>query len=234
MRLRGAIFDFDGTLFDTMSVWDTAGEDYLRLIGMTPGETINEELKTMSLQQAAEAIKEQYRIPKSTETIIDEVNEMVGDFYLYRAEPKQGIEEFLEQLDKDGVSMCITTAAERRLVEGALKRCSLDRFFGEIFTCGEVGHGKDEPMIYEQARSWGRKKRRPLYLRMHIMRRGRRKTPDFRWQPCMTAMKQAARNCGHWRTGIWRIIGAHGKPLTSRNSKLIQKNLNCRELERFL
>lgn len=154
MRLRGAIFDFDGTLFDTMSVWDTAGEDYLRLIGMTPGETINEELKTMSLQQAAEAIKEQYRIPKSTETIIDEVNEMVGDFYLYRAEPKPGIEEFLEQLDKDGVSMCITTAAERRLVEGALKRCSLDRFFGEIFTCGEVGHGKDEPMIYEQALSF--------------------------------------------------------------------------------
>ncbi|MEI3176161.1 MAG: hypothetical protein V8S96_06610 [Lachnospiraceae bacterium] len=88
MRLRGAIFDFNGTLFDTMSVWDTAGEDYLRLIGMTPGETINEELKTMSLQQAAEAVKEQYRIPKSTETIIDEVNEMVGDFYLYRAEPK--------------------------------------------------------------------------------------------------------------------------------------------------
>lgn len=113
MRIRGAIFDFDGTLFDTMSVWDTAGEDYLRLIGMTPEETINEELKTMSLQQAAEAIKEQYRIPKSTETIIDEVNEMVGDFYLYRAEPKPGIEEFLEQLDKDGVSMCITTAAER-------------------------------------------------------------------------------------------------------------------------
>ena len=154
MRLRGAIFDFDGTLFDTMSVWDTAGEDYLRLIGMTPGETINEDLKTMSLQQAAEAIREQYRIPKSTETIIDEVNEMVGDFYLYRAEPKPGIEGFLEQLDKDGVSMCITTAAERRLVEGALKRCSLDRFFGEIFTCGEVGHGKDEPMIYEQALSF--------------------------------------------------------------------------------
>lgn len=154
MRLCGAIFDFDGTLFDTMAVWDTAGEDYLRRIGMTPKETINEELKAMSLKQAAETIREQYRIPKSTEMIIDEVNEMVGDFYLYRAEPKSGIKEFLEQLEEQGVSMCITTAAERRLVEGALKRCGMDRFFGKIFTCGEVGHGKDEPMIYEQALSF--------------------------------------------------------------------------------
>ena len=154
MRLRGAIFDFDGTLFDTMAVWDTAGEDYLWQIGMTPKETINEELKAMSLKQAAETIREQYRISKSTETIIDEVNEMVGDFYLYRAEPKLGIREFLEQLEEQGVSMCITTAVERRLVEGALKRCGMDRFFGKIFTCGEVGHGKDEPMIYEQALSF--------------------------------------------------------------------------------
>ena len=154
MRLRGAIFDFDGTLFDTMAVWDTAGEDYLRRIGMTPKETINEELKAMSLKQAAETIREQYRISKSTETIVNEVNEMVGDFYLYRAEPKPGIKGFLEQLEEQGVSMCITTAAERRLVEGALKRCGMDRFFGKIFTCGEVGHGKDEPMIYEQALSF--------------------------------------------------------------------------------
>ena len=27
--LKGAIFDFDGTLFDSMFIWDTAGEVYL-------------------------------------------------------------------------------------------------------------------------------------------------------------------------------------------------------------
>ena len=31
--IRGAIFDFDGTLFDSMSVWETAGEVYLRSAG---------------------------------------------------------------------------------------------------------------------------------------------------------------------------------------------------------
>lgn len=40
MKLRGAIFDFDGTLFDSMSIWDTAGEKYLRSAGKTPEENL--------------------------------------------------------------------------------------------------------------------------------------------------------------------------------------------------
>ena len=36
MRLRGAIFDMDGTLLDSMQVWENAGEDYLRTLGCVP------------------------------------------------------------------------------------------------------------------------------------------------------------------------------------------------------
>ena len=32
MRIRGAIFDVDGTLLDSMEVWDSIGENYLRSI----------------------------------------------------------------------------------------------------------------------------------------------------------------------------------------------------------
>lgn len=38
MKLRCAIFDFDGTLFDSMYVWDTLGETYLKVIGVVPRE----------------------------------------------------------------------------------------------------------------------------------------------------------------------------------------------------
>ena len=33
MKISGAIFDVDGTLLDSMSIWDTIGADYLRSIG---------------------------------------------------------------------------------------------------------------------------------------------------------------------------------------------------------
>ena len=36
-------------------------------------------------------------------------------------------------------------------MEAALLRTGVWSFFGEIFTCDEVGHGKDEPHIFETA-----------------------------------------------------------------------------------
>lgn len=121
MKLSGAVFDFDGTLFDTMSVWDTAGEDYLKQCGKVPRENLCEVLKPKSLSGAAEYLKKNYDLPLSVNEIVDGVNKTVGDFYLCEAQPKNGVREFLTALRKINVRMCITTAAERKLTEGALK-----------------------------------------------------------------------------------------------------------------
>ena len=54
MSLKCCIFDFDGTLFDSMFIWDQAGELYLRGLGKTPLPSTAEDLRTMSLRQAAQ------------------------------------------------------------------------------------------------------------------------------------------------------------------------------------
>ena len=59
--LKGAIFDFDGTLFDSMFVWETAGEAYLASLGIKPKESLQSSLKSMSLTQSAVYIAEKYR-----------------------------------------------------------------------------------------------------------------------------------------------------------------------------
>ena len=51
--IKGAIFDVDGTLLDSMGVWDTIGEDYLRSLGYEPREKLNEKFRTMSIREAA-------------------------------------------------------------------------------------------------------------------------------------------------------------------------------------
>ena len=47
--------------------------------------------------------------------------------------------------------MCIATATDRYQVEAALQRCGMRHFFSEIFTCTEVGSGKDRPDIFRKA-----------------------------------------------------------------------------------
>ena len=151
MKIQGAVFDVDGTLLDSLSVWDTIGEDYLCSLGYEPGKNLKEMLKNMSLYQAACYCQREYGVTLSTDEIMNGINAMLERFYRYEALLKPGAGKLLEWLQERGVKLCIATATDRYLVEAALKRCGVLSCFGKIFTCNEVGHGKDEPHIFEAA-----------------------------------------------------------------------------------
>jgi HAD superfamily hydrolase (TIGR01509 family) len=148
---KGAIFDMDGTLLDSMVIWDTVAVDYLRGFGITPNDTIYEAVRSMSIQQVCEHFCSVYGIALSQEQIAVGINAMVEDFYFNRAPLKPGVLEALDCLKARGVAMCVATATDRYLVEAALRRTGIFPYFGRIFTCTEVGSGKDVPDIFLQA-----------------------------------------------------------------------------------
>lgn len=149
--IKGAIFDLDGTILDSMFVWDRIGEDYLRSLGKEPKENLKETFKTFTLEQAAQYYRENYGITLSVDEIIDSVNKMVERYYAETVKLKPGIEVFLEKLKANGVKMCIATVTDKPLVEVALDRLGVRDYFSEIFACSEVGHSKEEPHIYREA-----------------------------------------------------------------------------------
>lgn len=150
--LKGAIFDLDGTILDSMFIWDTIGEDYLRSLGIEPKENLKETFKTFTLEQAAEYYRKNYQVTLSVNEIVDGVNKMVIQFYAETVKLKPGFEVFLEKLKAKGVKMCIATVTDKPLVETALNRLGVRNYFSEIFTCASVGHSKEDPHIYREAK----------------------------------------------------------------------------------
>ena len=151
--LKGAIFDLDGTILDSMFIWDTIGEDYLRSLGKGPKENLKETFKTFTLEQAAHYYIENYEVTLSVDEIIDGVNKMVERYYAETVKLKPGIEVFLEKLKAKGVKMCIATVTDKPLVEISLDRLGVRDYFSEVFTCASVGHSKEEPHIYREAQN---------------------------------------------------------------------------------
>lgn len=149
--LKAAIFDFDGTLFDSNYVWVTAGERFFASIGVIPRDNLQQEIRTMSLYQSACYIREEYGLSLSVEEIMKGINRTVENCYFHEVLPKQGAISFLRELKAADVRMCIATATDRYQIEAALKRFELLDFFDAIFTCTEVGHGKDEPVVFWKA-----------------------------------------------------------------------------------
>lgn len=151
MKLSCAIFDFDGTLFDSMYLWETVAESYVRSRGKDPKPTVREEVRALSLLQAAEHLKKEYDLAETTEEIMAGIDGIIEHFYRDEVQPKAGVVPFLKKLRAQGISVCIATATDRYLIEAALRRCGIEDLFDAIFTCGEVGHGKDEPIIFRRA-----------------------------------------------------------------------------------
>ena len=150
-QIEGIIFDLDGTLLDTMEIWNTVGNDYLISLGIEPRENLAEVFKEMSLKQSAEYYQRVYGVDKTIEEIISGINGVIESFYIERVQLKDGVKEFLETLSEQDVKMCIATATDRYLVETALMRLGVRDYFQKILTCNEVGYGKDSPVIFEQA-----------------------------------------------------------------------------------
>ena len=149
--LKGAIFDFDGTLVDSMFIWETFGEDYLRSLGKKPKENLRDTFFTFTLEQAAEYYQKHYDVNLSVEEIVNGINNMVAEIYKEKVGLKSGVAEFLQKLYSKGVKMCVATLTDKYLVDEVLERLGVREYFTEIFTTAEVGHSKKEPHIYRKA-----------------------------------------------------------------------------------
>lgn len=153
MQVKGILFDLDGTLLDSMKIWDTIGNDYLSSLGIETEENLTETFRYMSLQQSAEYYQSVYHVKKSTDQIISEINKMVEDFYKEQAELKSGVRKILETCSKRNIKMCIATAIDRYIVDAALSRLGIAHYFAEIIACNEVGYGKDSIEFFSKALS---------------------------------------------------------------------------------
>ena len=151
MNIKGAIFDLDGTLLDSMHAWENVARDYILSRGAVPRSGLREAVRPLSLLQVAEYFKAEYGVTGEIQEIMDGVNKVIEGFYFERAVLKPGARELIASLEQEGVPMCIATATDRHLVEAALARNGIMSAFSGIITCTEAGSGKDEPEIFFQA-----------------------------------------------------------------------------------
>ena len=146
--VKGVIFDVDGTLLDSMKMWDHAGEIYLKSLGIKAEPDLEEKLFTRTMTEGALYMKGAYNIDLTVEEIKAGINSTIADFYANEVELKPGVKEFLELLSARNIPATVATATDRCHIEAAFKRLGAMEYFQRIFTCSEVGMSKEDPLIF--------------------------------------------------------------------------------------
>lgn len=144
----GAIFDLDGTILDSMTIWDNTAEKFLNSLGIEPDPGLNKTLFSMSMTEGVEFIKSRYSLDMNTDEILTGINHTIDNFYSHQVRLKEGVEQFLKDMKQAGIKITAATSNDRQVVESALKRLNVMRCFSRIFTCNEIGAGKTKPDIY--------------------------------------------------------------------------------------
>ncbi|NLG53858.1 MAG: HAD family phosphatase [Clostridiales bacterium] len=150
-RIKGAIFDMDGTVIDSMKIWISLGERFLQAVNITPPADLDEQIRNLTLHETAEFLVNELKIPYSVGELERQIVGFITDAYFNYIPEKPGIRLLLEYLRENNVRMCVATNTDSPLARPALERLDLMKYFEFIITCSDVKSGKDKPVIFNEA-----------------------------------------------------------------------------------
>ena len=149
--IKGAIFDLDGTLIDSMPVWMGVGAKYLKQRGITPKPHFYTDIKFIEVLGYADYMNREYGLDLEAYSLKDEINRMMEYEYFNSIKLKEGVREFVEALADKGVKLAVATATDEYLVREVLTRNGIYDKFTATFSCRDYKTTKDEPKLYETA-----------------------------------------------------------------------------------
>ena len=146
--IEAVIFDLDGTLIDSMWVWEKIDEEYLDRFNKEKPDDLSVMIEGRSFRETAELFKSKFQLPRSIEEIEEDWNNMAWDKYKSEVTLKKGAMKILQTLKEKKIKMGIATSNSRKLVELVTKANGISDFFDYVCTATEVQKGKPEPDIY--------------------------------------------------------------------------------------
>ena len=149
--MKGAIFDLDGTLLDSMGVWRQIDIDFLGRRGFEVPEDYLKAITAKNFKDAADYTITRFGLKERAEDIMDEWFAMAIDAYTYHVELKPYVGEYLKQLRSRGVKIAAATSSDVRLFEPCLKHHGIYDWFDAFSVTTEVKRAKGFADVYQNA-----------------------------------------------------------------------------------
>ncbi|MCV0402788.1 MAG: HAD family phosphatase [Chloroflexi bacterium] len=149
-RYRAVVFDMDGLLLDTETLWHEAEVELFARHG--DEFTWDDKLAVIGTNRAITARYFAKRLggtPERGLALVDEMIELMHERVKRAVEARPGAVELIARLrELPGVGLGLASNSPRRLVDSALASARMSDAFDVIVTSDDVEHAKPDPDIY--------------------------------------------------------------------------------------
>ncbi len=151
MEFEAAIFDLDGTILNSMDVWEQIDISFLQKRGLPVPADYVTEICARSFEEAAQYTIDLFRLSETVTDIIGEWNDMAAYEYAYNVKLLPHTLDYLLRLKSCGIKLAVATGLPKELFLPCLANNSVLDLFDTLCSTDEVIRGKEFPDVFELA-----------------------------------------------------------------------------------
>ena len=151
MDFNAAIFDLDGTILDSMDVWEHIDIQFLKKRNLPVPENYVTEICARSFEEAAQYTIDLFGLQETVEGIIEEWNNMAVEEYSNHVGLLPYALDYLLCLKEHGIKLAVATGLPEKLYMPCLKNNSILELFDALCSTDEVQRGKEYSNVFELA-----------------------------------------------------------------------------------
>lgn len=148
--MKTYLFDFDGTLVDSMPSYCSAMLQILDENGIEYGPDLIKIITPLGMNGTAEYYL-RLGVPQTKENIMRRMGELMLDAYHYHIPAKENVIPVLQALKEEGASLNVLTASPHITLDACLKRLGIFDLFDNVWSCDDFCTTKADPEIYKMA-----------------------------------------------------------------------------------
>lgn len=150
--IKLAIFDLDGTLINSTSLWSDIDKKFFKKRNMDIPLEYSKDIAHVGLNEATRITVEKYLPNESEIDILNEWMSYAKKAYQEEITIKDHAYELLELLKSHNVYIALATANAEELYLPCIKRLNIDKYFSYVIDPKNVKGGKSTTEIYDRVK----------------------------------------------------------------------------------
>lgn len=149
MKSDTYLFDFDGTLVDSMPYWSNTMLSILKEFNVKYPDDILDIICPLGYHGTAKYYVEILGLNKDIDYLMDLMQSYCLTHYQNTIPLKDGVYDYLINMKKQNKSLNILTASPHSALDSCLKRLKVYDLFDNVWSCDDFKTTKTNPKIYE-------------------------------------------------------------------------------------